>query len=232
MKFSAVFAGSLAVALVSVSALMAVAEEESHPSAELTLDSLMAELSTARGVVANFRERKEIALLIDPLESRGVLYFAPPGRLARFTLAPRYSSLVIDGETLRFRDGEAGEDFDLSGNPMARAFVDNFIVLFNGNVERLRELYDAEFSTEGQSWSLRLTPRSRRLRVAVESIVLTGGSGANGKGGIRRMEMRTPDGDRTTTDLEILEADRRFSDAELERLFSQRVPLRETPAIP
>ncbi len=230
MKFSAVFAASLAVALLGVSAAISAGEDRVPTSAELTLDSLMAEMSTARGVVANFREQKEIALLVAPLESSGVLYFAAPGRLARFTLAPSFSSLVIDGDTLRFRDGEAGEEFDLSGNPMARVFVDNFIVLFNGDVERLRELYDAEFSTEGQSWSLRLIPRSERLRVAVESIVLTGGRGTGGRGGIRRMEMRSSDGDRTTTHLETRQADRRFSDAELEVLFSQRVPLRATPA--
>ncbi len=230
MKFSAVFAASLAVALAGVSAAVSAGEDRAPRSAELTLDSLMAEMSTARGVVANFREQKEIALLVAPLESSGVLYFAPPGRLARFTLAPSFSSLVIDGDTLRFRDGEAGEEFDLSGNPMTRVFVDNFIVLFNGDVERLRELYDAEFSTEGQSWSLRLIPRSERLRVAVESIVLTGGSGTGGRGGIRRMEMRSSDGDRTTTHLETQQADRRFSGAELEMLFSQRVPLRATPA--
>jgi len=228
MRFSAVFASSLAVALLGVGGAAAIADEGSSASSDLTLDELMAQMSTTKGVVAQFRERKEIALLVDPLESRGVLYFAPPGRLARFTLEPSFSSLVIDGDTLRFRDGEAGEEFDLSGNPMARVFVDNFIVLFNGDIERLRELYHAEFSTQDQSWSLRLTPRSRRMRVAIESIVLTGDT--KGQGGIRRMELRSPDGDRTTTELETRQADRRFTEAELETLFSQRMPLRDTPA--
>ena len=225
MKFSAVFASSLVVGLLGFSASASDGEQGVPASNELTLDSLMAELSTARGVVARFRERKEISLLVAPLESRGVLYFAPPARLARFTLAPSYSSLIIDGGTLRFRDREAGEQFDLSGNPIARMFVDNFIVLFNGDVGRLRELYDTEFSTEGHDWSLRLTPRSQRLRVAVESIVLTGGSGTGGRGGIRRMVLHGADGDRTTTDLETQEADRLFTDAELEMLFSEGAPL-------
>jgi outer membrane lipoprotein-sorting protein len=230
MRFSVVFAISLAVASLSVAAPVAVADEGSSTSTELTLDVLMAQMSAARGVVAQFHERKQIALLAGLLESRGVLYFAPPGRLARFTTEPGYSSLVIDGDTVRFRDGERGEEFDLLGNPMARVFVDNFIVLFNGDIERLRELYEAEFSTEDRTWSLRLTPRSQRLRLAIESIVLTGGSGSGGGGGIRRMELRSSDGDLTTTDLETLEADRRFTDVELETLFSQRIPLRDTPA--
>jgi hypothetical protein len=234
MKFSAVFANSLAMAFVALAPAVN-GDEPATTSPELTLDSLMAQMSTTRGVIAQFRERKEIALLMAPLESSGVLYFAPPDRLARFTLEPSYASLIIDGDTLRFRDGEAGEDFDLSGNPMARVFVDNFIVLFNGDVEQLRKLYDAEFSSDSKGWSLRLTPKGRRLRTAIDSILLTGdigGSRAEARGGIRRMDLRSSDGDRTVTDLESQESDRRFTDAELDMLFSQRIPLRDPPATP
>ncbi len=224
---SIAFAAVVALALVGIAVPTAFAEERPLVSRELNLDELMAQMSKTHGVVAGFREQKEIGLLVSPLESGGVLYFAPPGRLARFTLEPSYASMVIDGGTLRYRDGEGGEEFDLSGNPMARIFVDNFIVLFNGDVERLRELYETEFVTEDREWSLTLRPRSQRMRAAIESIVLTGDLDG---GGIRRMEMRSADGDRTTTDLETRDTDRRFSAAELELLFTQRIPLPDAPA--
>jgi len=226
MRFSAVLAGSVAAVLVAGAASLAIGEDAVAPG-ELNLDSLMANLSRSHGVIAGFREQKEIALLVSPLQSEGVLYFAPPGRLARFTLQPSFASLVIDGDTLRYRDGERGEEFDLSGNPMARTFVDNFIVLFNGDVAKLRELYETEFEAADRAWSLTLRPRSQRMRAAIESVVLTGDLDS---GGIRRMEMRSTDGDRTTTDLQPVDTDRRFSEAELERLFTQRLPLADTPA--
>jgi hypothetical protein len=186
----------------------------------LTLGELLEGMATATGVVAEFTERKEIALLVEPLESRGRLYFVPPGRLARFTLSPGSSSLVVDGEAVRFREGAGGDEFDLSGNPMARVFVDNFIVLWSGDREKLEKLYEPELSSRGESWQLALTPRRSPLDRFIERIVLRGEGRA-----IAVMEVRERDGDRTTTVFDAVETDRPFTAAELERLFGEGRPL-------
>lgn len=204
----------------SLIALLLAAAPPAAGAEGLTLDELMTGMASASGVVAEFGERKELALLTMPLESRGRLYFVPPSRLARFTTSPGFSSLVVDGEALRFREGLEADEIDISGNPMARVFVDNFIVLFNGDLERLEELYTPELSSAGESWQLALTPRGAPLDRFIAAIVLIGEGRA-----IARMEIREKDGDTTTTVFEEVVTDRRFAPPELERLFREGRPL-------
>ena len=205
---------------IGLLAVLLIAEPGRADAPPFELGELMRRMAASSGVVARFQEQKELALLAVPLESSGVLYFAPPGRLARFTLQPSYSSLIIDGEELRFREGQDSQEFDLSGNPMARIFVDNFIVLFNGDLEGLQRLYDTQLRGGPAAWTLELVPRRAPLNRVMRTITLNGG-----EQGIREMVMLAKDGDLTTTRLESVDADRSFSEAELLRLFSERVPL-------
>jgi outer membrane lipoprotein-sorting protein len=206
----------------ALSLLLAAASPPAHAESP-TLEQLMRGLASSHGVITEFRETKQIALLAQPLESRGRMYFAPPDRLARFTFEPSESALIIDGDRLLFRDADA-EELDLSNNPMARAFVDNFIVLFNGDLERLEHRYRSELSTDGESWSLRLKPRSAPLSVFVIDVSLSGDAD-----GIREMTIRNVDGDETVTRLES-SAQRVFSADELQRLFDERQPLEAAEA--
>jgi hypothetical protein len=212
MRFSAVCSSSFAIAAIAI----AVYAEEPGESAELSLAELMHRMATTTGVIADFQEQKEITLLEQPLRSSGRLFFVPPDRLARFTLKPEFSALVIDGNRLYFQDG-TGEEFDLSGNLMARVFVDNFIVLFNGDLERLQSLYRTDFSTKGGEWSLILTPRRAPLSKFVEEITLRGDSS-----GMREMVIRNSDGDRTETRLDVVNRDYGFTADTLHKLFVDR----------
>jgi len=175
----------------------------------------MAGMAGTAGVVAEFVERKEIALLSEPIETRGRLIFVPPDRLVRTTELPSRSRLVIVGERFGFRDEAGGEAVDLSSNPMAREFVVNFIVLWSGDLAALRARYEPDFEVRGAEWSLALTPRGRPLADLIERVTLTG-SGPT----MRRMELLETDGDRTTTRFEAVQVDRRFTPEELDRLFA------------
>lgn len=218
MRFSSALRTGLA-SVVALASLQADARADAGDG-PLELASLMRRMAASSGVVARFHEQKELALLALPLKSSGVLYFAPPGRLARFTEEPSYSSLIIDGDELRLREGEGSEEFDLSGNPMARVFVDNFIVLFSGNLDRLQALYDTKLRGVREAWTLELAPKQPPLSRVMEVITLHGG-----EHGIEQMVMLAVDGDRTTTRLESVDPDHGFTEAELKRLFSDRLPL-------
>jgi outer membrane lipoprotein-sorting protein len=189
---------------------LAVAAEPAAP----TLETLMEGMARTTGVEAHFLERKEIALLSEPLETRGTLVFLPPDRLARVTTSPSRSRLVIDGERFSFRDSAGGEALDLSANPLAREFVDSFMVLFNGDLAKLRERYEPELGGNAERWSLVLRPRRRPMSDLIERITLDGAGRA-----LRGMEMLERDGDRTTTTFGDVAVDRRFTPEELERWF-------------
>ncbi len=177
----------------------------------------MAGMAGTSGVVARFREVKRIALLSEPLESRGTLTFVPPDRLARVTTEPSETRLVIDGDRFSFRDATGGDAVDLSANPIAREVVSNFIVLFNGDLEELSRRYEPHFTSGPEGWRLELIPRDGRLREFIARVTLSGRGRA-----IERMELLETGGDRTTTWFEEVRTDVAFDDEDLARIFSTR----------
>jgi outer membrane lipoprotein-sorting protein len=192
----------------------AAAPENASPA---TLEALMQGMAGASGVEAAFREEKRLALLSEPIESRGTLYFVPPNRLSRETREPSASRLVIDGDRVSFRDAAGGETVDLSANPVAREYVANFIVLFGGDLEALSNRYEPRFRADANGWTLELVPRAARLREFIERVTLAGRGRA-----LERMELVEAGGDRTTTWFEAVRTDRVFSEAELARIFSEK----------
>lgn len=181
------------------------------------LETLAHRLATTSGVVARFHERKHLALLEDPVESRGEMHFVPPDCLSWRVLRPGRSSLIIEGERVRFRDEASAEVLDLSANPVARHFVEAFVVLFNGDLEAMRERYALDFASGDEGWRLELVPRAARVRSLIESITLEGRGGP-----IERMELLEADGDRTVTTFADTQIDHRFDEAELHDLFGPR----------
>ena len=219
MRFSAACGLSLALA----TAAFAGKADAGDPA----LDAVLERMASTPGVEAIFEERKELRLLTEPLESSGVLYFVPPDRFARFTLDPGFTSLVVDGGVVHLREGRDGDDTDLSGNPVARVFAENFVALWSGDRKQLEHLYTPELRGDPARWELRLVPRRAPLAGALDAITLRGDRDA-----VREMIVQESDGDRTVTRFPEANGDRIFSSAEIERIFSERMPLAAAPAGP
>lgn len=195
--------------------------EAPEPSSEL--EAVLQRMASTPGVEAIYVESKELSLLAVPLASRGVIYFVPPDRFARFTTEPGFSSLVVDGGGVHFREGRDGEDVDLSGSPMARGFVESFMVLWSGDRTKLTRLYELELEGGGAGdpgWTLRLSPRHAPLSRMIRVITLRGDAG-----GTRAMTVEEKDGDRTVTTFERVDPERVFAETELLHIFEEREPL-------
>lgn len=180
------------------------------------LSALLRGMRSTTGVVASFTETKELALLSSPLEASGTIYFVPPNRLVRIVTSPGRSRLVVDGNKVRFDDETGKRSLDLAASPIARQLIDSFVVLFNGDEARLKELYVAEFQADGDSWRLHLSPKSMPLSRMIASFELAGTDSR-----IDRMEAVEPDGDRTVTRFGETDASHRFGDKELSELFGE-----------
>lgn len=202
--------------MVAVGAMASVVfAEPAAPRTELTIDILMQRLADTRSLRARFSERKTLALLVDPLETEGSLYYVAPDRLARHIELPGPSTLVIHGDDLVFTDPAGRDRVDLGQSEVARQFVDNFIVLFNGDLAGLERRYRIEFRAEGEEWRIGLEPRTRAVRSMIESLLLAG-SGLE----LRRMEVLETTGDRSVTTFDAIETNYAFGADELERLFA------------
>lgn len=183
------------------------------------LAELMAGFAASGGVRARFREVKHLALLEEPLETEGVVVFAPPDRLARHTTRPGRSSVVVRGRHVVIRDETGQQQLELGEDDVARQLVDNLAVLLRGDLEALRSRYSVHFHREGASWQLELEPRSRLLRRMVASI-RSQGSGAE----LHRMETLEANGDSTVTTFFDVETGLVFAPGEIESIFSAEDP--------
>jgi hypothetical protein len=184
------------------------------------LAEILRRMASTPGVEAVFEERKEIALLAAPLETRGVIYFVPPDRFARFTTSPGSSALVVSGKEVRLREGSGAQEIDLSGNRMASVFVENFVALWSGDRDRLERLYTPEFHGTREAWELRLVPRRAPLADVIARITLRGDLDA-----MRELIVDERDGDRTATRFAAVDGRREFTPAELQQIFLVGAPL-------
>jgi len=209
--------GLLVVSLAIASAAHAQSESA------LTLADVMQRFATSGGVEARFHESRQLAILNDPIESSGMLYFAPPDWLARHVTQPGESKVVVRDDRVTFRDETGVQTLELDSSEVARAVVGNTMVLMRGDLELLNEQYEATFRVQGSGeagaagalWTLDLTPRGRVVRKIIERLRVQGRGGK-----LVRMESLETSGDVTVTTFSEVKVGVEFSDAAREEIFS------------
>lgn len=186
-------------------------------AAPVTLETLLGAFEKMPGLEARFVEDKHIGLLAAPLQSKGRLYFVPPGLLARHTDTPTKSSVIIAPDAVRYSDSEGSGRIDLSARPDVRLFVESFVRVLAGDRAGLERIYALRFdpaAPDGEGWALELSPRGPPLKDLVTRLRIRGR-------GLAVTEIRVDEatGDYSLT--RILEADpqRRFTPDERKRLF-------------
>lgn len=173
-------------------------------------------LAASGGVRSAYREWKHLALLSEPLESAGTLWFEPPDHLARHVESPGRAWLVVRGHDVLMRDPTGEQRADLGTSETARGLVEGLAVVLRGDLAGLRERYRVDFEGggDGGEWRMELVPRSRAVRRLVERLSIAG-SGAL----LHRMEMHERGGDRTRTEFTRTETGLRFTPEERARIF-------------
>jgi hypothetical protein len=188
---------------------------DSPAAAAPTLASLLARFRASPGMSARFREEKRIALLAKPLVSEGTVHYAPPGRLARHTLTPSVSSVLLEEGTLRFGDGASEERVDLAARPALRAFVESFLQLLAGDRAALERTFVIELrASDSDRWDIVLKPKAAPLARAIRHMTFTGDAV-----GITRMQVVEASGDEAITTFSEVDARRRYTPAEIQKVF-------------
>jgi hypothetical protein len=187
---------------------------------EAIMTALLARFAKAPGILARYREEKHLAMLQAPLTSEGTIHFTPPGRLARHTVKPIKSTLLIDDNKVQFGGAEGAESMDLGTNPVARAFVDSFVMLLAGNRAGLERYFTIHFtSLHGPklptgAWHLALVPRTSPMDKVIKEITLDGADLT-----ISTMVLRESSGDWTSTVFQDVDVSHKYDAAEQARVF-------------
>lgn len=195
------------------------AEESGGGRAALTFSNLMARFAALPGLEARFREERRSALLVEPLVTEGSLYYAPPARMARHTVAPSASTMVLTPGQLVLAEERGRRRIDLHANLQIRHVVEGFLLLLAGDEAALSRRYDVSFTPRPQqgpeAWEMVLVPRSRQLRRAVREVRLRGDGVV-----VREMRIHEASGDETVTVFEQVDVTRRYTEAEVRQLFT------------
>ncbi|HVR62829.1 MAG TPA: outer membrane lipoprotein carrier protein LolA [Polyangia bacterium] len=212
-----------AAVVMAVVALAAPAVAAPAKKAAVDIDALMAQFARAPGLSARFREEKHIALLDAPVVNEGTIHFMPPGRFVRHTEKPLASTLLIDGGRLQFGDADGDkQSLDLGTNPVAKLFVDSFVMIISGDRKGLERVFTLSLSPAagaGGAWRLVLTPRVSPMDKVLKSITLSGAGLA-----LRDLEVRESSGDWSRTTFADVDVNHRYDAAEAARVF--KVPAR------
>jgi len=191
------------------------AQEARSGPAPSELVALMDYFADSGTVRADFKETRQLSLLTDAIETEGVLYFAPPDRLARHTTRPGSSRVVVHDGRVAIEDETGARTFDLGSSEIAQSLVGNLIVLLRGDLSGLRERYTIEYTSGGRRWQLDLKPRSKALRVMIEGIRFSGAGWT-----LEEMETRETNGDISLLVFSGVETQLALTQQEFERIFS------------
>ena len=120
---------------------------------------------------ADFEQEKHLALLEQPLVSRGRFLFKRPDRVRLEVREPQAATLVIRGSEVHI-PGISSEDAKaLSMTPTAAMFS-RLGALFTGAIRELEEDFDVAARPAGAAIEVALTPRRERWREVMRRIEL------------------------------------------------------------
>jgi len=180
--------------------LLALAPAAGRADERWTLDRLMATLADRAGGQVRFVERKYLAILDEPLVSRGTMRFTPPGRLERHTTSPSEENMLLDGDRLVIRRDGRELSLQLRSHPEAAAFIDSIRGTLAGDRAALERRFLLSLAGSRQAWTLDLLPKDAKLAELVLRIHIEGRDGR-----IRSIEILQGDGDRSVMDIEPLD---------------------------
>ena len=146
-----------------------------------------------------FTEERAIPELDLPLPSTGTLLWRAPDRLEKRTTSPIDERLLVEGNRLTYERADRGirREFGLDDQPEMRALVEAVRATLAGDLPGLSRHYEVAFDGDpAGEWRLALTPRSTRVRAAVQRIDLSGRGAqilavdTEGGGGVTRMRIQ------------------------------------------
>ncbi|HWL79457.1 MAG TPA: outer membrane lipoprotein carrier protein LolA [Roseomonas sp.] len=144
-----------------------------------TLQAVMAALAARRSGEADFTETKQIPELDEPLRSTGTLAWMAPDRLEKHTLAPVEEILRVEGDRLSLARPAQNlqRSMGLDDVPEIRPLVESIRATLAGDLPTLQRHFEIEFRPEATGWRMWLTPRSLRVRAALQSVEVAGRGG-------------------------------------------------------
>ena len=143
-------------------------------AAEWNIDRLMHGLAQTRSDHASFTEKKYIAMLEEPVESSGELFYTAPDHLEKRTLKPKPEVMILDHGSLVIERGRKIHHLQLQEYPELAAFIDSIRGTLAGDRMALERNYRLSLEGTADSWALQLLPLDEKMQAVVRRIRIAG----------------------------------------------------------
>jgi hypothetical protein len=137
-----------------------------------------------------FTETRSNELLDEPLLLTGELLYTSDGTLGKTILEPLQERVTITPQYVEMERKGRGRRLALKDRPDIGAFYAGMRALLEGDVEALRELFDASLEEGADGWTISMAPQSADLSEFVERLIVSG-AGPH----VLRVRTEQPNGD-------------------------------------
>jgi len=166
---------------------------------DTALNALLTRIHQDGAAEFRYQETRALELATAPWQGQGLMLSGADGSLVKLQQQPNRVIMAISGQKMYYWD--AGQNqrhvaaLEPTG-PAAQILV--FRTLLQGYGDELRADYDLSLASQGQDWTLRLTPKADNGDDNAATIEISGDQDASK----RRLTIRQPDGDATEYRLE------------------------------
>jgi hypothetical protein len=164
------------------------------PVHALTLDEIAGTLRAVESSRVRFVEIRTLAALGAPIERRGTMSYARPGRLEMNVESPVAERMTIAGGTLTVESRGTTRTVDLTRQEPLLAWIEGIRATLAGDDATLRRHFEPTVGGTLDAWTLALVPRDARLRALVARVTIAGE-----RERLRTIEVDEVSGDRSVT---------------------------------
>lgn len=137
-------------------------------------------LSNVKTISGDFIQTRHIAILSEPLISKGTFVLSKQNGLKWIQTTPFPSRLELTNTKLVEKMGDNPEStITKDKQPIIFAFTNVFLSIFKGNTKSLIQYFSVQFKGNPKQWTMTLTPKGSPLNKAIVSFKLYGSKCVN-----------------------------------------------------
>lgn len=155
--------GSLVLLLLALLSLAALSSSRAADVAPLELRDVLSRTTVTPPARVAFHEERHNPMLETPLELTGYLEYIEVGVLRKVVLTPVEQAFLIQADHVVIERGGQVRTLSLNKSRALKAILGAVEAILSGEAEKLESEFDYELSGTADSWSVQLTPTSRRI---------------------------------------------------------------------
>lgn len=121
-----------------------------------------------------FREERHNSMFAESLELTGFLEYLENGELRKIVETPFAETFHVRSDRVEIERAGETQVLPINKSRALKTMLGGIEAILAGQTERLEKVFSYELSGAESDWSLRLTPRSRRIAKQLESLTVTG----------------------------------------------------------